>query len=169
MARARAWGVRNTFLYHSVAYYLWHASHNSMTNTHAKVALHRCEEYAPAEPRCRCRPARHMRTCVYPSATPMWHANVPLKLQGHDYLLYCTCHTVSYDSQVEEVRNPALRNMPLGVTQKYLIVTCNYEARKAGETGNAGWVWVYARRCAQHGAWGLCGRGGPTLMAATCP
>ncbi|EFJ48908.1 hypothetical protein VOLCADRAFT_59985, partial [Volvox carteri f. nagariensis] len=32
------------------------------------------------------------------------------------------------------VRNPALRQVPLGVTQKYLIVTCNYVARAAGVT-----------------------------------
>lgn len=36
--------------------------------------------------------------------------------------------------QVEEVRNPALRQLPLGVTQKYLIVTCNYVARANGVT-----------------------------------
>jgi nucleotidyltransferase/DNA polymerase involved in DNA repair len=36
--------------------------------------------------------------------------------------------------QVEEVRNPALRGKPLGVTQKYLIVTSNYEARRLGVT-----------------------------------
>jgi DNA polymerase iota len=40
----------------------------------------------------------------------------------------------SNDLQVEEVRNPALRGKPLGVTQKYLIVTSNYEARKLGVT-----------------------------------
>lgn len=37
-------------------------------------------------------------------------------------------------SQVEEVRNPALKSNPLGVTQKYLIVTSNYEARSRGVT-----------------------------------
>jgi nucleotidyltransferase/DNA polymerase involved in DNA repair len=36
--------------------------------------------------------------------------------------------------QVEEVRNPALRGKPVGVTQKYLIVTSNYEARRLGVT-----------------------------------
>jgi impB/mucB/samB family len=36
--------------------------------------------------------------------------------------------------QVEEARNPALRGRPLGVTQKYLIVTCNYAARARGVT-----------------------------------
>jgi DNA polymerase iota len=37
-------------------------------------------------------------------------------------------------AQAEEVRNPSLRGRPLGVTQKYLIVTCNYEARRRGVT-----------------------------------
>lgn len=43
--------------------------------------------------------------------------------------------------QVEEVRNPALRDVPLGVTQKYLIVTANYPA-SAVHAAQA------ARRCA---------------------
>ena len=29
-------------------------------------------------------------------------------------------------AQAEEVRDPSLRSKPLGVTQKYLVVTCNY-------------------------------------------
>ncbi|KAL4422612.1 hypothetical protein ABPG75_008809 [Micractinium tetrahymenae] len=40
----------------------------------------------------------------------------------------------SFYCQVEELRNPALRGRPLGVTQKYLIVTCNYAAREQGVT-----------------------------------
>lgn len=40
----------------------------------------------------------------------------------------------AFYAQVEEVRNPSLRHVPLGVTQKYLIVTCNYLARAAGVT-----------------------------------
>lgn len=35
-------------------------------------------------------------------------------------------------AQVEEIRNPALREQPVGVTQKYLLVTCNYLARSRG-------------------------------------
>ncbi|NXK48620.1 POLI polymerase, partial [Chauna torquata] len=35
-------------------------------------------------------------------------------------------------AQVEMVRNPELRGKPLGVQQKYIVVTCNYEARKLG-------------------------------------
>lgn len=35
-------------------------------------------------------------------------------------------------AQVEEIRNPALRDRPVGVTQKYLLVTCNYVARSFG-------------------------------------
>lgn len=37
-------------------------------------------------------------------------------------------------AQVEMIRNPALRNVPLGVQQKYIIVTCNYVARERGVT-----------------------------------
>ncbi|XP_006269716.1 DNA polymerase iota isoform X1 [Alligator mississippiensis] len=35
-------------------------------------------------------------------------------------------------AQVEMIHNPELREKPLGVQQKYLVVTCNYEARKLG-------------------------------------
>ncbi|KFP87916.1 DNA polymerase iota, partial [Apaloderma vittatum] len=35
-------------------------------------------------------------------------------------------------AQVEMLRHPELRDKPLGVQQKYLVVTCNYEARKLG-------------------------------------
>ncbi|NXD81466.1 POLI polymerase, partial [Halcyon senegalensis] len=35
-------------------------------------------------------------------------------------------------AQVEMLRNPDLRDKPLGVQQKSLVVTCNYEARKLG-------------------------------------
>ena len=30
------------------------------------------------------------------------------------------------------ISNPELKDRPLGVQQKYLVVTCNYEARKLG-------------------------------------
>ncbi|KAF4074826.1 hypothetical protein AMELA_G00243390 [Ameiurus melas] len=35
-------------------------------------------------------------------------------------------------AQVEMIRNPALRSKPVGVQQKYLVVTCNYMARAQG-------------------------------------
>ncbi|XP_049650214.1 DNA polymerase iota isoform X1 [Accipiter gentilis] len=35
-------------------------------------------------------------------------------------------------AQVEMIRNPELRDKPLGVQQKYIVVTCNYKARKLG-------------------------------------
>ncbi|XP_056119875.1 DNA polymerase iota [Rhinichthys klamathensis goyatoka] len=37
-------------------------------------------------------------------------------------------------AQVEMIRNPALRTKPLGIQQKYIIVTCNYVAREQGVT-----------------------------------
>ncbi|KAM4710412.1 DNA polymerase iota [Discoglossus pictus] len=35
-------------------------------------------------------------------------------------------------AQVEMIRNPTLRDKPLGVQQKNIVVTCNYEARRQG-------------------------------------
>lgn len=35
-------------------------------------------------------------------------------------------------AQVEELRNPSLRSKPLGVQQKNIVVTCNYNARARG-------------------------------------
>ena len=35
-------------------------------------------------------------------------------------------------SRLAQLRNPALRGQPVGVTQKYLVVTANYAARAAG-------------------------------------
>lgn len=40
----------------------------------------------------------------------------------------------SFYAQVEEVREPSLAGRPLAVTQKYLVVTCNYPARARGVT-----------------------------------
>ncbi|XP_062273232.1 DNA polymerase iota isoform X1 [Scomber scombrus] len=37
-------------------------------------------------------------------------------------------------AQVEMIRNPALRDVPLGIQQKNIIVTCNYVAREQGLT-----------------------------------
>lgn len=37
-------------------------------------------------------------------------------------------------AQVEMLRNPELRNLPLGIQQKHIVVTCNYIARKCGVT-----------------------------------
>lgn len=42
----------------------------------------------------------------------------------------CDC----FYAQVETLRNPELEHVPLGVTQKYLVVTCNYKARERGVT-----------------------------------
>ena len=38
----------------------------------------------------------------------------------------------AFYAQVEELRDPALRTVPLGITQKQIIVTCNYPARARG-------------------------------------
>eukprot|EP00898_Chlorokybus_atmophyticus_P003178 jgi/Chlat1/3861/Chrsp26S04150 len=38
----------------------------------------------------------------------------------------------AFYAQVEERRDPSLRERPLGIQQKYLVVTCNYPARARG-------------------------------------
>jgi DNA polymerase iota len=38
----------------------------------------------------------------------------------------------AFYAQVEELRNPELQSRPLAVTQKFLVVTCNYLARSRG-------------------------------------
>jgi DNA polymerase iota len=48
--------------------------------------------------------------------------------------------------QVELLRRPDLRNKPVGVTQKYLVVTCNYEARRLG-VGKLMGIAEALRRC----------------------
>lgn len=53
-------------------------------------------------------------------------------LQLRDLVL--ACPQDAFYAQVEEVRDPSLRERPLGVTQKYLIVTSNYPARRSGVT-----------------------------------
>ncbi|KAI8483322.1 hypothetical protein Bbelb_389260 [Branchiostoma belcheri] len=37
-------------------------------------------------------------------------------------------------AQVEMIRDPTLRDKPLGIQQKNIVVTCNYVARKRGVT-----------------------------------
>ena len=37
-------------------------------------------------------------------------------------------------AQVCEVEDPSLKNRPVAVRQKYIVVTCNYAARRRGVT-----------------------------------
>ncbi|GFR42034.1 hypothetical protein Agub_g2851, partial [Astrephomene gubernaculifera] len=65
-------------------------------------------------------------------AVPTSKRDTSLQYHQRRVILHFDCDC--FYAQVEEVRNPALRDVPLGVTQKYLIVTCNYLARAAGVT-----------------------------------
>eukprot|EP00952_Eustigmatos_sp_NYUAD-ZCMA_P010559 43183-Eustigmatos_ZCMA.PRE.1 len=44
----------------------------------------------------------------------------------------------AYYAQCEMLRDPSLRGKAFGIQQKYLIVTCSYEARKKGEQAQRG-------------------------------
>ncbi|BDA49872.1 DNA polymerase iota at N-terminal half [Coccomyxa sp. Obi] len=52
----------------------------------------------------------------------------------------------AFYAQVEENRDPRLKNVPMAVTQKYLIVTANYPARRLGVTKLQG-ISVAKERC----------------------
>ncbi|XP_047447583.1 DNA polymerase iota [Mugil cephalus] len=53
---------------------------------------------------------------------------------GHDHRVILHFDLDCFYAQVEMIRNPALREVPLGIQQKYIIVTCNYVARDLGVT-----------------------------------
>ncbi|XP_061836357.1 DNA polymerase iota isoform X2 [Nerophis lumbriciformis] len=55
-----------------------------------------------------------------------------LKTPTHKVILHFDLDC--FYAQVEMLRNPALRDVPLGIQQKYIIVTCNYVARQQGVT-----------------------------------
>ncbi|KAK9904793.1 hypothetical protein WJX75_002708 [Coccomyxa subellipsoidea] len=52
----------------------------------------------------------------------------------------------AFYAQVEEKRDPRLKDVPMAVTQKYLIVTANYPARRLGVTKLQG-ITVAKERC----------------------
>uniref|UniRef100_A0A8C3XHQ8 DNA polymerase iota n=1 Tax=Chelydra serpentina TaxID=8475 RepID=A0A8C3XHQ8_CHESE len=55
---------------------------------------------------------------------------VPSRSTAHRVIVHTDLDC--FYAQVEMIHNPELRDKPLGVQQKYLVVTCNYEARKLG-------------------------------------
>ncbi|XP_044149193.1 DNA polymerase iota-like isoform X1 [Bufo gargarizans] len=73
------------------------------------------EEEGPREPPAAC------KYCVAASGSPSLARRVILHLD-----MDC------FYAQVEMIRNPELREKPLGVQQKTLMVTCNYVARNLG-------------------------------------
>ncbi|XP_061751361.1 DNA polymerase iota isoform X3 [Nerophis ophidion] len=62
---------------------------------------------------------------------------LPFAVSGSNFLTHKVILHFDLDcfyAQVEMLRNPALRDVPLGIQQKYIIVTCNYVARQQGVT-----------------------------------
>lgn len=60
------------------------------------------------------------------------HSKTPGPTSAHRVILHFDLDC--FYAQVEMIRNPALREVPLGIQQKYIIVTCNYVARELGVT-----------------------------------
>lgn len=57
-----------------------------------------------------------------PSLPRLYHGANPYSAQDYD----------CFYAQVLEHKNPALKNQPLGVRQKNILATCNYNARRLG-------------------------------------
>uniref|UniRef100_M3ZLY2 Polymerase (DNA directed) iota n=1 Tax=Xiphophorus maculatus TaxID=8083 RepID=M3ZLY2_XIPMA len=57
-----------------------------------------------------------------------------IKIPGSAHRVILHFDLDCFYAQVEMIRNPALRDVPLGIQQKYIIVTCNYVARERGVT-----------------------------------
>ncbi|XP_007557886.1 DNA polymerase iota [Poecilia formosa] len=68
---------------------------------------------------------------VCPATSPA-AASGPVIESAHRVILHFDLDC--FYAQVEMIRNPALRDVPLGIQQKYIIVTCNYVARERGVT-----------------------------------
>lgn len=64
--------------------------------------------------------------------SPLPTTTISLQPDHQRVIIHSDCDC--WYAQVEEQRNPALRGLPLAVTQKYLCVTANYAARAAGVT-----------------------------------
>ncbi|XP_036955092.1 DNA polymerase iota isoform X2 [Acanthopagrus latus] len=60
------------------------------------------------------------------------HSKTSVPTPAHRVILHFDLDC--FYAQVEMLRNPALREVPLGIQQKYIIVTCNYVARELGVT-----------------------------------
>ena len=54
------------------------------------------------------------------------------ELRGDDSRLIIHFDYDCFYASVVEAENPALKSVPLGIQQKQIIVTCNYEARRRG-------------------------------------
>ncbi|XP_011477067.1 DNA polymerase iota isoform X1 [Oryzias latipes] len=64
-------------------------------------------------------------------ATSGWSVNNP---PGAPHRVILHFDLDCFYAQVEMIRDPSLREVPLGIQQKYIIVTCNYVARERGVT-----------------------------------
>ncbi|XP_041109933.1 DNA polymerase iota [Polyodon spathula] len=80
------------------------------------------------------RPAKYFPSSACSSEVAsgsVFHGKGPHRRQNNNRIILHFDLDCFY-AQVEMIRNPELRDKPLGVQQKYIVVTCNYAARKHG-------------------------------------
>ncbi|XP_051019527.1 DNA polymerase iota isoform X2 [Acomys russatus] len=88
------------------------------------------EEGGPAEEEDAPRAMEPLDAGVAGSSAAVCDQGVPTRISSSRVIAHVDLDC--FYAQVEMISNPELKDKPLGVQQKYLVVTCNYEARKLG-------------------------------------
>ncbi|XP_006970156.1 DNA polymerase iota isoform X1 [Peromyscus maniculatus bairdii] len=88
------------------------------------------EEGGPAEEEDAARAMEPLDVGAAGSSRAVFDRGVPTRISSSRVIVHVDLDC--FYAQVEMISNPELKDKPLGVQQKYLVVTCNYEARKLG-------------------------------------
>ncbi|KAL1776167.1 DNA polymerase iota [Sigmodon hispidus] len=88
------------------------------------------EEDVPGEEEDFARTMEPLKAGVADSSRAVFDQGMPTPISSSRVIVHVDLDCF-YD-QVEMISNPELKDKSLGVQQKYLVVTCNYEARKLG-------------------------------------
>ncbi|XP_041495190.1 DNA polymerase iota isoform X2 [Microtus oregoni] len=88
------------------------------------------EEGGPAEEEDAARAMEPLDAGAAGSSRAVFDQGVPTRISSARVIVHMDLDC--FYAQVEMISNPELKDKPLGVQQKYLVVTCNYEARKLG-------------------------------------
>ncbi|XP_035295959.1 DNA polymerase iota isoform X10 [Cricetulus griseus] len=88
------------------------------------------EEGGPVEEEDAARAMEPLDAGAAGSSLAVFDQGVPTQISSSRVIVHVDLDC--FYAQVEMISNPELKDKPLGVQQKYLVVTCNYEARKLG-------------------------------------
>lgn len=109
-------------------------------STKRSIERHRVQKFSGKHPALDISPHSSSLLAKRTSSAPSATLTLSGELQGaHDNAIDEARVILHFDAdafyaQCEELRDPSLRCKPLGITQKFLVVTCNYPARQRGIT-----------------------------------